>query len=452
MLSLTLLRKTGRTMQKKQAWGKMRVWGLLGALSLVGCSTGPKIKGTRELFVAAPADLSVDMETKHCSFRLPAQRNLTEWRQRDRDATHEAVHLAFDVFSAQKLWRVFVGREAFDTERLLSNLVFYQGRLFGGNPGGRVFAVNVATRSVIWRTPVARHIDDAAKIGGVALTSAGDLAVTTATGKVALLDLSEGKIKATQELGCSLRSAPLAFASGLAVQGSNNSLFILDDALRLQKVQEGIPEPLIFLGNATPAASTGLLFAASSTGEYKAYDLTTHSEIWENAMMPQFLDETAGGMLHIYASPVINDGRVFILGHGGRLIACEALSGAPVWGVNFSGLHTPALVGQWLFAIDSSGALFCLDKQTGHVRWGAKLPDGREGIRPTSWTSPLVAGNHIIVVTDRGDITCFDASTGQLTRTLRTDMRDPSDAIIVNGVLYVLTARGYVHAFGKLEK
>lgn len=422
--------------------------GILGLLGLLSCSTDPKIKGYREVFVATPADLCVDLETKHCAFNLPPQQNLKEWRQRDRNAAHEAVHLAFDVSSAQSLWSVFVGREAFDTERLLSNLVFYQGHLFGGNPGGRVFAVDVATHEVVWRTPVARHIDDAAKIGGVALTATNDLAVTTATGKVVLLDLKNGKVKAIKELGCSLRSSPLALASGLAVQGSNNSLFILDNALNLRSVRNGTPESLIFLGNATPAASNDLLFAAFSTGEYKAYDLMTHSGVWEDAMMPQFLDETAGGILHIYASPVVSDGRVFVLGHGGRLTACEALSGAPIWSVHFSGLHTPVVVGPWLFVVDSAGALFCLEKRTGHVRWTAQLPDDREGIRPTSWTTPLVAENHVIIITDRGDILCFDVSTGRLVRTIRTDMRDPSDAIIVDKVLYVLTARGYVHAFG----
>lgn len=428
------------------------VLSLVGILGLAGCSTGPHIKGHRELFVATPAALSVDLETKHRPFDLPAQQNLTEWRQRDRNAAHEAVHLAFDVSKAQKLWRVFVGREAFDTERLLSNLTFYDGHLFGGNPGGRVFSVDVSSHKVVWRTAVARHIDSAAKIGGVAITSGGDLVVTTSTGNVTLLDRTTGNVKTTKNLGCSLRSAPLAFSGGLAVQGINNSLFVLDNALTLRKTEDGIPESLLFLGNATPAASNDLLFAAFSTGEYKAYDLSTATEIWADAMMPQFLDETAGGMLHIYASPVVSGGRVFILGHGGRLTACEALSGAPVWSVNFSGLHTPAVVGQWLFATDSSGALFCFDKQTGRVRWSAKIPDDSEGIRPTSWTPPLVAGGHVIIVTDRGDIACFDASTGRITRTMHTDMRDPSDAIIVGGVLYVLTARGYVYAFGPVGR
>lgn len=438
----------GKGTKTSQVW----TWGVLaGALGLAGCSSGPKIKGDRELFIATPRDLRVDLETKHRSLDLPLCQNFHVWAQRDRNEAHEAAHLAFEVLKARKLWRVFVGREAMDTEKLLSNLVYANGKLFGGNPGGRVFALDVATHKVLWRTPVARRIDDVAKIGGVALTNAGDLAVTTATGKIFLLNPQTGAIKKEKDLGCSLRSAPLVYGTSLVVQGSNNALFLLDAELNLKSAQEEVPETLLFLGNATPAMHDGLLFAAYSTGEYKAYDARTGKEVWSDTMVPQFLDETAGNMLHVYASPVVDEGRVFILGHGGRLIACDALSGTKLWSVGFSGLHTPTVVGRWLFAVDSTGALFCFDKVTGKVRWSAGLPDDVEGTRPTSWTTPLVAGGHVIVVTNRGDIACFDASTGQLVRTLRTEVRNPSSAIIVDRVLYILSSQGYICAFGEGE-
>lgn len=415
---------------------------------LTSCSNDPKISGYRELFVPSSSELCIDKSLSCRTMDLPRCQTNLEFLQKNNSSSHTCTHQCFNIQQAKRLWRVFVGREAYETEKLLSNLVVYKGMILGGTPGGRVFAVDSKTHKVVWRTALARHIDDIAKIGGIAITSQGDVVVTVATGDVVLLETQTGNIKKKKNLGCTLRSAPTISENLILVQGSNNALFILDSQLNSCWDCYEAPENVVFLGNASPAFDKNLVFAAYSTGEYKAYDIHSGNEIWFDFMTPQFQDDTVGNLLHVYASPVINDDYIFILGHGGRLVANHSISGNRIWNVNFSGLHTPAVIGNWLFAIDNEGYVFCFEKNTGHVRWSTSLPENIEKKKPASWTDPLIAGESVIFVTEDGDIVFLNTQNGHISRIIRSDIRKPSAAIVVNKILYVLSSQGYLYAFG----
>lgn len=419
------------------------------ALILLGGCTSKKITGTRELFVASTKELTVDPVTAHKAFQLPPQQCVQSWLQPMGSATHEAVHHAFNVQKAQLIAKISVGGMALRSRVLLSNLVVSKGRIFGGNVSGEVFALDFASKNLLWRTKPLQTAEDIAAIGGLAVLPSGDLLVATALGELIVLDAASGGVKQKKSLGCSLRSAPTVYGNRILVQSNMNTLFALDQRLNVVWSHNEAPETVLFVGNGSPAVTNDVVFATYSTGEFKAYDLESGNELWMSYMTSEFLDDTVGNLLQIHASPVLCGHRAFILGHGSRLTALHALSGNREWYVSFSGLNTPAAAGNWLFATDSSGYLFCFDQATGKVRWSSALPDSQNKKRPRTWTDPLLAGGCVVLMTDDGTLVAFNAATGKLVRTLKTVASRPSAAVIVNHQLLVLSSGGDLYVFGE---
>ncbi|GHS92513.1 hypothetical protein AGMMS49949_04710 [Alphaproteobacteria bacterium] len=423
------------------------------ALFFVGCS-GTKIKGKRELLITSLSEISVDKNLASTPFSLPACKNKKQWLQNQGGAAHEVGHLCLDAAGVKWLGRVSVGH-AGGKQSLISNIVSYDGVLFVGTTQGNVVAVaalagkGVASAPrVLWKTALATKIEDPSKIGGLAFLPGAGVVASAATGEVALLDAQTGKVKKTQNLECALRSAPTLSKNRIFIQGNNNALFGLDHQLNLLWQHCDPPENVLFLGNGAPAVDRDSVVAVYSTGEYKAYDEASGSELWFDFMTASSQDDTAANVLHIYASPVIAGNLVFVLGHNGHLSANALHSGARVWSVPFSGIHTPALAGNWLFALDNEGAAFCFEKTTGKLRWRSALPENKAKKRPKNWTAPLVLGGHVVVVTNSGDLVFFDAKDGRVVQILPSRVNNPSAAIVVDKVLYVLSSDGYLYAFG----
>ena len=51
----------------------------------------------------------------------------------------------------------------------------------------------------------------------------------------------------------------------------------------------------------------------------------------------------------IDADPVIDQGRAYAVGQGGRMVALELATGQRLWEQNFAGISTPWIAGEWLF-------------------------------------------------------------------------------------------------------
>jgi outer membrane protein assembly factor BamB len=363
--------------------------------------------------------------------------------------THAASNQCFDVNGAKSRWSILVGKDSSDKERLLSNIVVYNNVVFGGTVCGRVFAVDASTHKILWSVDVARKVEDVAKIGGIAVSFEGDIVVTLASGDVLLLDGKNGEVKKKVNLSCSLRSSPTIVNKIILIQSSTNALFALDSELNTMWEKYECPEDMVFLGNASPTYSEDLVFAAYSTGEYRAYDINTGAEVWFDYMTSQFQDDIVGNLLHVYASQVVSDGMVFTLGHGGRLSANYVTSGDRVWSATFSGMHTPAVIGEWVYVTDETACVYCIHKRTGKVRWRAVLPSNSDAMRdPVSWTSPLIAGGTVLFVTEYGDVVFYDASDGHIVRKISTAIRTPATAVIVEKTLYVMSNQGILYAIG----
>ena len=107
-------------------------------------------------------------------------------------------------------------------------------------------------------------------------------------------------------------------------------------------------------------------------------------------------ETTAAGILADPSRPVIDRGIVFVVGHGGRMIAVSESSGERLWTRNVTSTQMPWSAGDAVFVVDVNGKLMALARADGKVRWISQLPG------KARWNGPVLAGGKLWVGIDRG--------------------------------------------------
>ena len=126
-------------------------------------------------------------------------------------------------------------------------------------------------------------------------------------------------------------------------------------------------------GVAAPAAGQGTVVAGYSSGELTAYRYENGRNLWNDALARTSISTSVATLSDIDADPVIDRGRVFALGQGGRMAAYELVTGQRIWELNIAGITTPVVAGEWVFVLTDDAKLLCIARPNGKVRWISQL-------------------------------------------------------------------------------
>jgi len=133
-----------------------------------------------------------------------------------------------------------------------------------------------------------------------------------------------------------------------------------------------------------------------------------------------------------FSTVSVVDGRVYTMGNEGGVDSVWCLSaddGKPLWRHRYlcqpheyeGPRCTPTVDGNRVYTLSNRGHLFCLDAETGKVRWLVEVPK-RLRAKPPQWgfaCSPLVLGDRLII--DVGPIAALDKTTGKVLWTAGSD-------------------------------
>ena len=248
------------------------------------------------------------------------------------------------------------------------------------------------------------------------------LYVTNGAGDVAALDAATGNQVWMVKPGGPLRGAPTI---------GNDTVWVLSPgqpALRAQRRQRrtrwqaaGSFELSGVFGAASPAFAQSTLVAGYSSGELTAYRYENGQVTWQDALARTGISTTVGQLSDIDADPVIDNGRVFAIGQGGRMVAVELITGQRVWELNAAGLSTPAVAGEWVFVVTDRAQLLAVARSSGKVRWISQLPRWRNEHNhsgPIFWRGPVLAGNRLVLASSRGEIVFASPVDGTVQQTI----------------------------------
>ena len=203
-------------------------------------------------------------------------------------------------------------------------------------------------------------------------------------------------------------------------------------------------------GSASPAVGQGTVVAGFSSGELNAYRYENARQVWSDTLQRTSIRTSVSSLSDVDADPVIDNGQVFAVGQGGRMVALDLLTGQRLWELNVAGIDTPWLAGDWLFVITDDAKLICIYRQNGHIRWINQLPQfakakAKKG--EIEYSGPVLAGNRLIFTGSNCALIFVDPQTGSCQAPTRLPAAASLPPLVANSTLYVYDDRGQLHAY-----
>jgi outer membrane protein assembly factor BamB len=450
---------------------KRVVIALAAASLLGGCgvfkSSKPKTPtvGERIPVLSAESRIEVDPALAGVAISLPPVQTNEDWAQPGGNASKSMGHVALAP-SLQRAWVAKIGEGSHSRARLASAPVVANGRVYTIDTLAVARAFDAKTGAQIW----AREIGDPKqRRGGVSLWNGestgahgilfgggvsfdnGRIFATNGLGDVEALDASTGASVWRVRPAGPLRGAPTVANDNVYVTTQDNQLFALNPADgKVRWNAAGTFETAGVLGAAAPAAAQGTVVAGFSSGELNAYRYENGRTVWQDLLTRTSISTAVATISDIDAEPVIDQGRVYALGQGGRMVAMELNTGQRIWELNAAGLNTPWVAGDWIFAVTDQGQLMALARATGKVKWMTQLSryrdeEDKEGA--ISWVGPVLAGDRLVVANSRGQILNVSPLDGTIQSTVETKMSISLPMVVAGSTLYVLHDEGRLTAW-----
>ncbi|MBO6527044.1 PQQ-binding-like beta-propeller repeat protein [Erythrobacter sp.] len=379
----------------------------------------------------------------------PAQAN-EAWAQAGGNAGKSYGHLAL-ASNPTRAFSVEI-EGATNRRRLGASPVVGGGMMFAVGGDGTLAAFDAQTGARRWSYDPGLESDlRPSAFGGGASYDNGRVYMTDGAGDVIALDAETGSELWKVKPSGPLRGSPTIAFGSVFVMTQDNQIFALDAADgSIQWQESGSSTQAGVFGVAAPAAGQGTVIAGYSSGELNAYRYENGRVLWADALARTSISTQVGSLTDIDADPIIDSGRVYALGQGGRMAAYELVTGQRIWELNLAGISTPAIAGEWIFTLTDDARLLAIARSTGKVRWLTQLPrwrdeEDKEG--PIFWSGPVLAGNNLWAVNSRGEV--YRISTGEGSASLFTDLDQPVSLapVVANNTLYILDDSGRITAF-----
>ena len=436
-----------------------RFLALLGtAILLSGCGiVGKKTKSTptvgdRVSVLVSEVDIAIDDATAALPMTLPAATANADWAQSGGNAAKLVEHVALGT-SLGQAWAVPIGAGSTTSRRLGGAPIVAGGKVFTIDTLGSVRAFDARSGAAIWSTRFGTEQkgDSSLLYGGGIATDNGRVYATNGLGFVAAIDAATGKVAWTVHPSGPLRGAPTIADGTLYVITQDNQIYSLNAADGATRwTNAAALEIAGVFGNGSPAVDRGTVVAGFSSGELNAYRYENGRMVWQDALSRTSISTAVAALSDIDADPVIDQGIVYALGQGGRMVALDLLSGQRVWELNMAGIATPWAAGDWLFAVNDKAQLIAVQRMTGKIRWINQLPRWRNEKKksgPISYHGPVLAGDRLIVVGSNGALVNINPTNGSFQSQTNAGAGVRFQPVVAGGMMYLLTDDGKLLAY-----
>jgi len=431
------------------------------AAGLTGCKGGlfgggdekttPTVGNRTPILSRIESGAEVDPALAGISVVLPPPRANTEWGQTGGSASKSYGHLAL-AENPTKVWTAQIAGST-NRVRLASAPVIGVNTLFAAGTNGMISAFDKNTGARLWTRGEDTMTKDQmpSAFGGGVSFEAGKVYATNGVGDVKAMDAATGDVLWTVKPAGPLRGSPTIAFGQLFVMTQDNQLISLNinDGSLVWDESGSNTQSGVF-GVAAPSAGQGTVIAGYSSGELSAYRYENGRVLWSDALARTSISTSVSSITDIDADPIIDSGRVYALGQGGRMAAYELVTGQRIWELNLAGISTPAIAGEWIFTLTDDARLLAIARSSGRVRWITQLQrykDEEDKKGPIFWTGPVLAGGQLWVASSRGEV--WKISAGEGSAALFADIGQPVSLppLVADGFLYLLDDSGTIHAW-----
>ncbi|MFN3475374.1 MAG: PQQ-binding-like beta-propeller repeat protein, partial [Blastomonas sp.] len=326
--------------------------------------TTPTVGNRTSILTRAESGAEVDKDLAGVSVILPAAVANPNWNQPGGSATKAIGHVTIgDTLS--RAWSARIAGSSLRV-RLAAAPVVYGGRLYAVDTNGMVHAFDAASGAKVWSVALEARSDGSGSVfGGGVSADATRVYATNGVGEVAALNSADGtQIWRVKPAG-PLRGAPTLAFGAVYVMTQDNQLVSLNQVDGAINWNQGgsLGQAGVF-GVAAPAAGQGTVVAGFSSGELIAYRYENGRNLWSDALARTSISTSVSSLTDIDADPIIDRGRVYAVGEGGRMAAYELVTGQRIWELNIAGISTPVISGEWLFVLTDDARVLCIARAT----------------------------------------------------------------------------------------
>ena len=406
--------------------------------------------GNRVAILGTERDTDIDPALANDPVTLPPAIINEAWAQPGGNASKSPGHVELSQGLA-RIWTASV-KGANPRARLAASPVVSDGRLYVVDTTARVTAFDANTGAQIWSNALeVKNDGKSSRYGGGVSATATNVFATNGVGDVASLAADTGALIWKKRPAGPLRGAPTLSNGNLYVMTQDNQIYALRQSDGEPQWNEAGPVAASgIFGVGAPAAAQGTVIAGYSSGELAAYRYENGRSLWSDTLSRTAMSTSVSTLTDIDADPVIDRGRVFALGKGGRMASYELVSGQRIWEINIAGISTPVAVGEWVFVMTDEAKLLCVARSSGKVRWISKLQrfkNEKKKKGPISWYGPVLAGGRLIVANSHGAIWSISPEEGAATEIFDVKNDVSLAPIVANNTLYILDDSGRISAF-----
>ena len=314
------------------------------ALSACGIFKGGGKKtptvGNRVPILVSENGMEADKTIADIAVTLPAPAPNDAWAQPGGNAAKSMGQLALGA-SPARAWAAQINGGS-NRERLAAPPVVAENKLFAVDVDAQVHAFAADSGARLWSAALPQGDENKqARFGGGVSYDDGKVYATDGLGDVVAFAAGDGKVLWRAKPGGPLRGSPTIANGVIYVLSQDNQMFALgQDDGKTQWSSSATLESQGVFGVAAPAASAGSVVAGFSSGELNAYRYENGRTLWQDALSRTSISTSVSSVSDIDADPVIEGGRVYAVGQGGRMVALELSTGQRLWEQNFAGIST----------------------------------------------------------------------------------------------------------------
>jgi outer membrane protein assembly factor BamB len=431
---------------------------LAASVASSGCSilkrgkhTTTPVLGERIPVLTSEGNVSPDPATLALPFNLPAPVQNSGWTESGGNASNSMGQLALGN-ALQPAFTVQAGHGSSLTMRLDAPPIVANGRVYTMDTLGAVRSFDARTGALVWasQTPDVKGSEASLYGGGIAYDN-GRIFATNGLGFVSALSESNGGILWKVRPGGPLRGSPTVANGAVYVISQDNQIYSLKEEDGSTNWSEaGSVEIAGLFGAASPAVGQGTVVAGFSSGELNGYRYENGRQVWGDQLQRTSVRTTVSSLSDIDADPVIDNGQVFAIGAGGRMVALDIVSGQRMWELNIAGISTPWVAGDWVFVVTDEDKLMCIYRQNGHIRWMIQLPQylkAKSKKGDVQYSGPVLAGNRLILTASNGQVIQIDPATGSYESQFNLGSPVSLPPVVANSTLYIYDDDARLHAY-----
>jgi outer membrane protein assembly factor BamB len=445
------------------------------AVGLSGCSTLDKLnsfgkttnksvasQGERIPVLPASDELQPAAALKGQDFSIPSPHVVTDWPVPGGTPEQSVEHVAAGA-NLTIAWRRNLGVAGLNRAHYVTAPpIEADGMVFAMDGQAHVTAHDARFGRPEWTANLqSRDRRDKDAYGGGLAYANGRVFVTSGYRSITALDAKTGKVIWQVKTDQPIHSAPNV-ADGRVFAVTIDDQLLAFDTDKGQQIwnYQAIIEPARILSASSPAISGGTIVTGFASGELIAHIAANGTDVWTQALSQSNRNNALSEIRDIAGRPVIYRGDVFAVSHSGLFSDIALSTGMPRWTLPVSSQNSPWPAGDVVYIISEQGQLICVARESGQVYWQqdlnaapAPITTRRGKVRKVKtpkkayWSGPMLASNHLIVVSSNGDLESRDPKTGVLERTVKLGSPAMQPPIAAGDMLYLVTEKAELIAF-----